>query len=123
MIDRSSARNRKSVLGEKENDMTENDVTYECQVADLPEAKRLRDAIRDAMFAYQTFLEDHGLVWKEDLADDYPLKAQKLIAEINFEYPDCGQVVDIRLAGGALDRAIAINRSTMRAGQNQVTEP
>jgi hypothetical protein len=134
--------------------VSDNDVTYERQVADLPEAQRLIDAICDAMWAYKTFLEKHGLIWNADwekegsLGD--PLKAKKLIAEINFEYPDCGQLVDVHLAGGALDRAysdqpldaegrprpkqqtslaarstapIAINRSTLRAGQDQNTEP
>ena len=90
--------------------MSDNDVTYERQVADLPEAQRLLHAICDAMCAYKTFLEDHGLIWNADWQDGGeclgdPLKAQKLIAEINFEYPDCGEVVGVRLAGGALDRA------------------
>jgi hypothetical protein len=89
--------------------VSDNDVTYERQVADLPEAKRLQGAIRDAMWTYKTFLEDHGLIWNADREEEGslgdPLKAKKLIAEINFEYPDCGQVVDVRLAGGALDRA------------------
>jgi hypothetical protein len=92
--------------------MTENDVTYERQVTDLPEAKRLQDAIYNAMWAYKTFLEDHGLIWNAAWEEESEegslgdsLKAKKLIAEINFEYPDCGQVVDVHLAGGALDRA------------------
>jgi hypothetical protein len=97
------------VIRERKNDMSDNDVTHERQVADLPEAQRLIDAIRDAMWAYKTFLEKHGLIWNADWEEEGslgdPLKAKKLIAEINFEYPDCGQVVDVHLAGGALDRA------------------
>jgi hypothetical protein len=92
--------------------MSDNDVTYERQVADLPEARRLIEAICHAMWAYKTFLENHGLIWNDDWEEEGkegslgdPLKAKKLIAEINFEYPDCGQVVDVHLAGGALDRA------------------
>jgi hypothetical protein len=99
--------------------MTENGVTYERQVGDLPEAKRLQGAIRDAMWAYKTFLEDHGLIWNADWEEegkegslDNPLKAQKLIAEINFEYPDCGQVLDVHLAGGALDLAYSDQQLT-----------
>ena len=55
------------------------------------------------------------MIWKEGLEDDEeegkegsvddPLKAKKLIAEVNFEYPDCGLVTEITLVGGALERA------------------
>jgi hypothetical protein len=84
------------------------DITHERQVADLPEARRLIDAICKAMLAYRDFLDEHGMIWK-DLSNLDPTedtcKAEKLIAEINFDYPDCGEVCDIRLIGGALDRA------------------
>ena len=85
-----------------------NSVTHERQVADLQEAQALMDAISKAMMAYKDFLEEHGLIWKDlsdfDSAED-PCKAERLIAEINFHYPDCGEVCDIRLIGVALDRA------------------
>jgi hypothetical protein len=85
----------------------ETDVTHERQMADLPEAQRLMDAIHDAMMAYKIFLEDYGLIWNADWEEEGsdPLKAKKLIAEVNFECPDHGLVVDIQLVGGALDRA------------------
>jgi molybdate transport system regulatory protein len=81
-----------------------NDVTHERQVADLPEAQRLMDAIHDAMMAYKRFLAERRLIWKEAVTDDQeegkegslddPLEPKKLIAEVNFE---C--VCEIRLVG------------------------
>jgi hypothetical protein len=68
------------------------------------------DAIIKAMMAYTRFLADHGLIWKDDDGDwgilgDNPLKAKKLIAKVDFEFPDCGQVCEVRLVGGAVERA------------------
>jgi len=79
---------------------TINEVTHERQVADLPEAERLMDAICKAMFAYRDFLADRGLIWNID--DENPCKVKRLIAEISYEG---SEVCEISLIGGALDRA------------------
>ena len=85
-----------------------NDVTYERQVTDLPEARRLIHAICNAMWAYRDFLADHGLIWKDldGLADgENPCKVKKLIAEISYEESEYGEGCEIKIVGGALDRA------------------
>jgi hypothetical protein len=90
--------------------MIGSEISNERRVADSPEAQALTDAITTAMFAYRDFLDKHGLIWKNldgpaEAAGENPCKVEKLIAEINFNYPDCGLVCDIQLIGGALNRA------------------
>jgi hypothetical protein len=78
---------------------------YEREVADTDEAKQLRSAIYNALDAYADYLDQCGLIWDLTKIDSDPLKAERLIAEIDFQSTDerVGPTFNIMLKGGALD--------------------
>ena len=74
----------------------------ERELADRHEAEHLQEAIFNAVRAYATFLESHGLIW-EDRPEPEPvrMKAAALVVTLDFSDPF---TIDISLKDGALDR-------------------
>jgi hypothetical protein len=78
---------------------------YERGIANTEEAQRLQRAVFDALQAYADYLDRHGLIWDMPPDDEPALKADCLVASIDFRSTDeaIGPVYDIALKGGALD--------------------
>jgi hypothetical protein len=84
-------------MSDKTNDLKFDEVWYAREVQTTDEARKLRNAVWDALDAYADYLHRHGLIWdlkkaEEALAGgwdygqefvDY-LKADKLIMHIDF---------------------------------------
>jgi hypothetical protein len=68
--------------------------------ANTEEANQLRSAIYNALYAYADYLDRYGLIWDLTKIDSDPLKAERLIAEMDF---GAGPTFNIILKGGALD--------------------
>ena len=74
-------------------------VAIERQVARSPEGYELRKAIAVAMFAYQDFLDRHGLIWDVTDPDLYELKATAIVARLD----NGNGGTEIFLEGGPID--------------------
>ena len=79
---------------------------YEREVADTDEAEQLRWAIYNALSDYADYLDRCGLIWDltKICSSDDPLKAERLIAEIDFRTNErVEKSFKTMLKGGALD--------------------
>jgi hypothetical protein len=77
---------------------------HEREVADSPEAEKLKDAIVTAVAAYSDFLEQKGVIWDDDAdPDDLPrLKVEGMV--ITVDYGEHYGTIHITLKNGACDR-------------------
>jgi hypothetical protein len=78
----------------------------EREIVDSPEGQALLDRVLGAVIAYSDFLDRQGLIFEfVDNGPDWPesprLKAEALV--IAFDYGS-GDVIRVKLKGGAIDR-------------------